>query len=1155
MRVTSRNYRNVFLALLILQTSLVVNGFLISSPVSALSEDLTLQQPTNICGESRISSVDLSWDTPIDSNVTGHVMEYQTYGAVSWTAGPEVTEVNRVTVPGVNGTRYTYRVASTNNSGQRSAWGSYCLLGWGEQYSSSVPIPFGRGALAGKTVTNITAGQSHTCAVLSDGTAACWGDNDYGQLGNGTNNNSNTPVAVTGGALTGKAVTSITAGQYHTCAVLSDGTAACWGYNNFGQLGNGTTTNSNTPVAVTGGALTGKAVTSITAGDAHTCAVLSDGTAACWGWNDFGQLGNGTNTDSNTPVAVTGGALAGKTVTNITAVGNHMCAVLSDGTAACWGWNGSGQLGNGTNTDSNTPVAVTSGALAGKAVTSITAGDAHSCAVLSDGTAACWGYNGYGQVGNGTNTISNPPVAVTSGALAGKTVTNITAGHGHSCAVLSDDTAACWGWNGSGQLGNGTNTDSNTPVAVTSGALAGKTVTNITAGDGHSCAVLSDGTAACWGYNGYGQLGNGTTTNLNTPVAVTSGALAGKTVTNITAGQSHTCAVLSDDTAACWGWNGSGQLGNDTTTNSNTPVAVTRSAFALLASGSQTLVGVSDGSFVPGEEPTAPRTVTSNAIGRAVTAMWTAPVRSGAGPVTGYRSEYSYDAGRTWSAGSDWSTSLSDTFTVPRDGYVLVRVQAKNAAAESSWAVTGNEILIVTDLSLTSGRSVTKSNVSVTFQFPDGDPVIGSSVAWETVDGSKRGVNPVTTNANGVATFSVINTGPILFTLSGGGLGSQSTKISSASLTDVISKSGSSLTVILPTAPNVVARTITTSMPDGSPVPEVSLTISGGIAGTTSTGVTTNLRSFTTSWNYDGWIGNNTTAGADGVLTIYGFQVQSVGRDVTANFSDGEISQDAYGSLTTPTTNLMFDQMPVVQLMVDDTKTYIPGEPVTVEVVAIDGAGDPIQGADVILETVTSSQSINPTFIFRSKNIGPMVTSCSQQLSGQTSSSGKVTLQLCASTTDTWRADGLNIVPSRPVTIMVSGGNAVFNTVVPSRIMDTRNGTGGVAVGKVGNGRDDSGDVLEFSVLGKGTLPSSAAAIGAVSMNVTVTGTSVGDEGGWVAVFPCGTSPGVSNLNFVSGQTIPNAVITPVSSNGKVCFKVYGKANLIADINGYFTKE
>ena len=691
-----------------------------------------------------------------------------------------------------------------------------------------------------------------------------------------------------------------------------------------------------------------------------------------------------------------------------------------------------------------------------------------------------------------------------------------------------------------------------TPVAITGGALTGKTVISISSGDYHLCAVTSDGAAVCWGHNDFGQTG-GYGNIVERPVAVTGGTLSGKKVISITAGQWFSCAVTDDGISSCWGRNDYGQLGHGTTTNSTMPVAVTGGGFGLLTNGSESVVGVSDGSFIAGESPSAPTTVTSSGSGRVVTVRWTAPADSGASPVTGYQSEYSYDAGRTWSAGSDWSTSLWGSFTVPRDGYVLVRVQAKNAATASSWAVAGSEILILTDLSLTSGQSVTKSNVSVAFQSPDADPVIGSSVSWQTVDGSKRGVNPVTTNANGVATFPVINTGPILFTLSGGGLGSLTTKITSASLTDVIAKSGSVIAVILPTAPIVVERTITTSMPDGSPVPGVSLSIAGGISGATSTGVTTNLRAFTTSWNYEGWIGNNATADSDGSLTFSGFQVQSVGRDVTANFSDGEISQDAYGSLTAPTTNLMFDQMPVVQIIVDDTKTYNPGDPVTVEVVAIDGAGDPIQGAGVILETVTSSQSISPTFIFGSKNIGPMATSCSQQLSGQTSSSGKVSLQLCASTTNTWRADGLNIVPSRPATIRVSGGISGFNTVVPSRIMDTRHGTGGVAVGKVGNGRDDSGDVLEFSVLGKGALPSSAAAIGAVSMNVTVTGTSVGDEGGWVAVFPCGTSPGVSNLNFVSGQTIPNAVITPVSSNGKVCFKVYGKANLIADINGYFT--
>ena len=969
-----------------------------SNAVRALDVNLALPAPTNICGESGISSVELSWDTPTDINVTGHVVQYKTYGAASWTAGPEVTEVNRVTVPGVNGTRYTYRVASTNNSGQRSAWGSYCLLGWGQRASSSVPIPFGRGALTNKIVTNISAGGRHSCAVLSDGTAACWGNNGYGQLGNETTTGSTTPVAVTmSGALTNKTITNITAGYDYTCAVTSDGTAACWGKNQYGQLGNGTTTSPTTPVAVTmSGALAGKTVTNITAGGRHTCAVLSDGTAACWGNNWYGQLGNGTTAiDPTTPVAVTSGALTNKTVTNITAGSSHTCAVTSDGTAACWGYNYSGQLGNGTTTNSTTPVAVTSGALTNKTVTDITAGLHNTCAVTSDGTVACWGNNGSGQLGDNTGVRSKTPVALTRGALAGKTVNNITAGNSHICATFLDGTAACWGNNEYGQLGDGTN--SNTSVAVTmSGALTNKTVTDITAGISHTCALTSDGTAACWGKNHYST------------------------------------QEIYDE----WG-----QLGTGTTTNSNTPVAVAGGGFTLLASGGSSVVGMSDGSFVAGESPTAPLGVTSSVSGRVVTVTWTAPADSGAGPVTGYRSQYSHDAGRTWSTGSDWSASLSGSFSVPRDGYVLVRVQAKNAATTSSWAVGASEVLITTALSL---PSITKSNVTVTFQTPSGDPVVGSSVTWQTVDGTKRGLKAVVTGADGAAKFSIINTGPVIFTLSGGRVGTSATQISSASLTDVIAKSGRSITVTSPLTPSVVSRTITTSMPDGAPVPGVALSISGGVSGSTSTGVTTNLRSFTTNWSYDGWIGetswnndgpaDNMTADANGALTFSGFEVQSVGRDVTATFSDGEIEQDASGSLTSATTDLVFDQMPVVQMIVDTETYFEPGKPVTVIVIAVDGTGDPISDTSINLAAVTVSASSLSTAFLNAAERHPNASSCTQKLSAKTKANGRVTLTLCPTTTKAWRADGTNIVASKPSTVRIKSapGAPKVSTVTAS---------------------------------------------------------------------------------------------------------------------------
>ena len=206
--------------------------------------------------------------------------------------------------------------------------------------------------------------------------------------------------------------------------------------------------------------------TNITAGDSHTCALISDGTVTCWGNNYSGQLGDGSNTDSHVPVAVTGGALTNKTVTDITAGGGHTCALISDGTVTCWGNNGAGQLGDGSNTDSNVPVAVAGGALTNKTVIDITAGGNHTCALISDGTVTCWGWNGYGQLGDGSNTARNVPVAVTGGALTNKTVTQITAGDYHTCALISDGTVTCWGKNSAGQLGTGDTTDRNVPVAV-----------------------------------------------------------------------------------------------------------------------------------------------------------------------------------------------------------------------------------------------------------------------------------------------------------------------------------------------------------------------------------------------------------------------------------------------------------------------------------------------------------------------------------------------------------------------------------------------------------------------------------------------------------------------------------------------------------------
>ena len=256
-------------------------------------------------------------------------------------------------------------------------------------------------------------------------------------------------------------VASISAGDNHTRA-LANGTVQCWGANFSGQLGNGTTTRSLTPVAVSG--IT--TATTVAVGRDHSCARLANGTVQCWGYNYYGQLGNGTTTDATTPVQVSG-------ITTATAIavggsyntGGHSCATLANGTLQCWGGNSTGELGNGTKTQSTTPVQV-SGITTATAVT--VAADqlyrhGYSCARLANGTLQCWGANYYGQLGNGaTIAYSTTPVAV-SGIT---TATAIATGGDHSCARLANGTLQCWGYNYYGQLGNGTTTSSSTPVHV-----------------------------------------------------------------------------------------------------------------------------------------------------------------------------------------------------------------------------------------------------------------------------------------------------------------------------------------------------------------------------------------------------------------------------------------------------------------------------------------------------------------------------------------------------------------------------------------------------------------------------------------------------------------------------------------------------------------
>jgi alpha-tubulin suppressor-like RCC1 family protein len=441
-------------------------------------------------------------------------------------------------------------------------WGTY---GFRSNYNTAEPqaTPLAIKDASGAPITNVQAvssGMDHTCASKFDGTVHCWGWNGSGQLGDSSNVGHLTaqPVTLTGLNKAAEKLSSkaLAVGNDTSCVIKTNGEVACWGLGNYGQLGNGANSNSRTPVPVN---LQGNftAVTTSASTGGHACALKDTGDVFCWGLGSYGQLGNGQSTNSNVPVSVNilGGASA------ISAGGTHTCALKNDGNIACWGNFYSGQLGVMTQTPEvpNT-VIIPGGAIA------LSAGNAHTCAVKTNGDVACWGRNYSGQVGKSgyQDTEPSPVITVISGGAKA-----VTAGAEHTCATKNDNSVVCWGGTSVGSLGNAQNNFySYSPVAV---SLSGG-VKVIDTRSFHNCAVKSStAEVVCWGQGSQGELGNGVSVNSNVPVTA---SLPSAAIT-AAAGSGHSCAILVNGDVYCWGQQGTtGALGNGTTSNSNFPVKV-----------------------------------------------------------------------------------------------------------------------------------------------------------------------------------------------------------------------------------------------------------------------------------------------------------------------------------------------------------------------------------------------------------------------------------------------------------------------------------------------------------------------------------------------------------------------------------------------------
>ena len=1044
---------------------------------------------------------------------------------------------------------------------------------------------------AARVPVAMSAGATDSCALMSNAQVRCWGSaasNVFGASFTGVYGDSQNELGDELPTLSwsnDSLVTSFARGTNKTCVTLSNGSLQCFNTDGTNEL--------YAPID-------GDSFVSVDIGLVHSCALANSGTLRCWGFNSDGQLGVGNTSDQVGLVE----SLTSEPVISYSTGRTHTCAILVTRELQCWGANSSGQLGDGTTNQSATPITVNLGV--GRTAIAVSAGSGHTCAILDDGNLKCWGANNMGQLGVGDIDQRLTPTTVNLGS--GRTAIKINSRRFNTCAILDNGQLKCWGWNDRGQVGIGSNTSPVIPSLVNLGT--GRTAIHIAKDVRHTCAVLDNGQIKCWGVNDLAQLGIGSASGsayvgdgpnemgdalvavklASAPIAVdTTGTIAslsnpfvmtmsfdhkvtgltwqdfsfvGSTATNCNAAPQSETVEYDTDVEIYVSCTGSGNvvmnLEADSVIGQNGAVGPsTRFTFNTI-----TGLDVSPPRII---ESVTPAVLRNGGTFSFTSDKWFEGLKSSSFQSTGTaqgctftplaeRSEAGVPIQIAISCTSDGTiepvlpassfvdfngnpgpnpmytfteirvdnTSPTATIDMPNPTPTVYPFSFTTIFSENVFGITGSDFV---NAGTATGCAFTPASTTAS----QGVPLsVSVTCATSGTIAPQLAVNTVADTAG--------NNGPVAQATGG------SISITIASTNRISALSALTPARILNTRSGVgvrAGRVVNQSV-------ELQVTGAGGVP---SSGVSSVSMNVTVT---------DTSAGdAGGYVTVY--PCGALPDASNLNFIAGQTIPNAVITPVSASGKVCFYVYGGAHLIADVNGWSAPGSGFT-----------PVNPARILntrggSRVVNSSTELQVTGVgaIPSSGVGAVSLNVTVTTTTAGDAGGYVTVYPCGTLPD---ASNLNFIagqtiPNAVITPVSASGKVCFYVYGGAHLIAdingwyaTGNGFVGVTPARVLNTRGANrvvGTTKELQVTGVGVIP--ASGVGAVSLNVTVTDTTADDFGGYVTVYPCGTRPEASNLNFISGQTIPNAVITPVSASGKVCFYVFGGAHLIADINGYYT--